>query len=120
MLTIQRLTDNLVIPFDDCSGVAVPDEHKTTGAAADMIIYVTAGNDDPTSVGWASSCALNSDRIPAAGRLHLESGALDSLSFEDQLATVIHEIAHLIAFNPSFYTYFQQSPVSSSVTPRGV
>ena len=106
ILSIKRLNNNLVMGVDECVSVNVPDYHKTTGVAADVIIYVTAGQTDDSAVGWAAVCALTSDRYPAAGRLHLESQAFKSSSFEDILSTSIHEVAHILAFNSELYSYF--------------
>ena len=64
--------------LDDCEGITVPESHKTTGVAADVIIYVSAGEENTASVGWAVVCALTPDQYPMAGRLHLESATFDS------------------------------------------
>lgn len=65
-------------------------------------------------------CALTSDGYPAAGRLHLESASFASQSFEDILSTSIHEVAHILAFNPSLYEYFDYSgDVYEDGTQRG-
>lgn len=119
VLSIKRIRGNLTMGLTECEGITVPPAHQTTGVAADVIIYVTAGEENVASVGWAVVCALTPDLYPAAGRLHLESAAFEAQSYEDILATSIHEVAHILAFNPSLYHYFLTQPVTDSYPNRG-
>jgi len=110
-LKVKRLTSNLVLAgIDECIDVSVPEEHQTTGVDADVILYVTASSGDSSVVGWASYCANDvATGQPLAGQFHIETTYWDSFSTEDLLSTTIHEIAHVLAFNPSLYSDWRKS-----------
>jgi hypothetical protein len=117
-LMVQRLTSDLVLPgIPECIGVSVPEEHQTVGVPADIILYVTAGSGNTSVVGWASYCVT--DKVtgqPLAGHFHMETTFWDKFSTEDLLSTAIHEITHVLAFNPSLYFRWRK-PDGSNYSP---
>ena len=61
VLQIKRIKENLKMTIDDCEGVDVPSSHMDDGVEADVIIYVTAGEEDDSAVGWAVVCGISAD-----------------------------------------------------------
>jgi hypothetical protein len=113
-LNVKRSSGNLILNgTDECIYVTVPDEHKTEGVDADVILYVTSGSNDPSVVGWAAYCVQDlSTGQPVAGQFHIDTTLWDTFTTEDLLSVTIHELAHALAFNPNLF--------SSWVKPNGV
>ena len=119
VLSIKPVNGNLIMTENTCQDLQVPDDDKTIGVEADVIIYVTVGYENTATLGWGEVCALTPDSYPMAGRLHLESAAFVDASYEDLLANSIREVAHILAFNPFLYHYFLNQPVTDLYTNRG-
>ncbi|CAG9321226.1 unnamed protein product [Blepharisma stoltei] len=84
----------------DCGGFKIPREHATVGVNADVVIYLTAGDNDTGLAGWAITCLVEKGLgYPLASQLHLETVGLKNETFEDALSTVIHEMSHILAFS---------------------
>jgi leishmanolysin len=93
-----------------CGGVQIPEAHKTEGVPADIIIYVYGNNySDEYWVARAAACILEGYPYNnvIAGRIEINSGQYtSSLSYEDKMQTVIHEMFHVLGFSNSLFHYF--------------
>ena len=120
---VDRLTTNLRLTRESTNspgkyfcglnrnlGIEIPTEHATTGISnTDLMIYVTAVPIQDSTVAWAVACSVDGDLRPIAGLVNLNVLKLtpkpvDSISFKNSIATIIHEIFHVMGFSSSFYT----------------
>eukprot|EP01060_Flectonema_neradi_P003059 TRINITY_DN1191_c0_g2_i2.p2 TRINITY_DN1191_c0_g2~~TRINITY_DN1191_c0_g2_i2.p2 ORF type:complete len:358 (+),score=59.48 TRINITY_DN1191_c0_g2_i2:48-1121(+) len=91
-------------------GVEVPTEHTTTGVAnTDLMLYVSAVPPGGSTVAWAVACSVDGDLRPIAGHVNLSPTKLTpntvgSVAFKNNVATLIHEIFHVMGFSSSFFT----------------
>jgi len=107
-LKVKRLTEKLKLEsLEDCVEVKVPQKDKTEGEDADIILYFTAGRKYPSIFGYASNCATDAETVqPIAGILYIDTSSLSQLSDEDLYSTAIHEMAHLLGFDPELFPNF--------------
>lgn len=110
-LKVYPVQNNLVLSSTNClSNVIVPNEHKTVGVDADMIIYV--GVDSLTTVSYvafAGSCERESTGLNnvLAGTIIINIPKFSGSSFSASIAVITHEITHILGFSSSGFNYWK-------------
>jgi len=92
-----------------CYKAQVPSEMYQTNVQADLIIFVTASNDDESYVAWATACQLDQNsRRPNMGQVHINLKYLDVKFSQiyDVFGTVIHEVVHILGMSSSLYAHW--------------
>ena len=131
-LLVYPLKENLKLTgFAKCATVTIPEEHRSTGVSADLMIYVFGNSfTDQTWVARAGACIMEGApyRNVLAGRIEINTARYtSSISYEDRMQTVIHEIFHILGFSNSLYQYFHKdsgaaylsSEITSTASVRG-
>jgi hypothetical protein len=94
-----------------CGGLAVPSLYRTTGVAADMVLFVTTENAYTNFVAWARACKqLSSSGRPIVGQVNFNVNALSGANFVSDLMVVLHETTHALGFSDSLYNSFANPP----------
>lgn len=110
-LSVYPFKSNLILAgVEECASIKIPEEHKTEGLPADIILYVYGNNyEGEYWVARAGACFLEGYPYNnvIAGRIEINSSQYNlGLSFEDKMQTVIHEIFHILGFSNSLFQYF--------------
>jgi len=93
----------------ECVEAKVP-TYLRSNQNADLILLFTAQATETDSfVAWAAPCQLHDSTMrPLVGQVNMNPYFLnfEKKQFFDQFATVLHEIYHIMGFNPALYSYF--------------
>lgn len=113
-IRVYPLTQNLVFGKTStyCYDFAIPAEHKTTGVSADILVYLTAYNAEESTIAWATSCY--SEPSPTynvlAGRVNINMYHFgDGEPLDSKLATLYHEVFHLLGFSNNAFRYYHKA-----------
>ena len=123
VLSLHNLSENWSTQEATCIEFTVPSLHKTTGIAnTDLVLYVKTTTDAADNyIAWASPCAFDgpgSAESPMAGMIMINSAFYTIDSGTDyELTTLIHEVAHILAFNDFHVPYFVQADGSYFANP---
>ena len=109
----------------------VPEEHRTVGVEADLVIYLTSSNLTNLSyVAKSGACERQVDGLNnvVAGTVVINAAKFNEGGFAAQLNVLTHEITHILGFSTSSFNYwknsaglpYQPNEVKRTVNVRGV
>lgn len=87
----------------------IPDSYKTSSTDADLIIFAVMDEIEDEIFAYATSCLLNDiDKRPVVGLVVMNSNHLNFSPQNIELAkqTLIHEMMHVLAFDPGLFDLF--------------
>ena len=123
ILSLHNLSENWSTQETTCIEFSVPPLHRTTGIPnTDLVLYVKATTDaDDNYVAYAAACAFDGEgsaKSPMAGMIMINSAfyTLDS-GTDNEFTTLIHEVAHVLAFNDVYFPKFVQADGSLVENP---
>lgn len=131
-IKVYPLLRNLVFGSSStyCYDFLIPSDHKTQGVSADILVYLTAYNAQESVIAWATSCY--SEPAPTynvlAGRVNINMYHFgDDEPLDSKLATLYHEVFHLLGFSNYQFRYFHKpnnvpyatDEVTETITIRG-
>jgi leishmanolysin len=117
-LKVKRISGALTLDANSCYQTTVPTMIRTVGVNADLILFVTANPSQDAFLAWAVACFVSKDtNRPVAGQININPNymkATDPRKFQSQLATVMHEMVHILGFSQSLFSFYI-NPVTKSV-----
>ena len=98
---------NITITATECAGIEVPVSSQNSTYTSDVVLLITYSADGETGA-WAQPCEVDPDlgMRPIMGRVHFQ-GSFSNYTWEQMFALVIHEIAHILAYDARLLPYFQ-------------
>jgi hypothetical protein len=103
----------LKIPESQVSmcGLTIPSGYRTTGVAADMVLFITTENSYTNFVAWARACKqLATTGRPVVGQVNFNLNSMKGNNFVADLMVVLHETTHALGFSDSLYKSFANPP----------
>lgn len=110
-LNVYPLTEPVIVFQDECGDVQIPSEHQTEGVVTDLITYIISESKEAENyVAAAGACYLEFEgrNNVLAGRVIVNSPIFVTLSFEQQITTMAHELAHILGFTSDLFEYFHK------------
>lgn len=119
-----RIPDKYMTGMDYCYGGSCETFPNGQGDDGDTLILITAQNTNICSGGtlaYASSCWHDQYDRPVIGAINLCPSSIDLtddpfLAYQ-QVATIIHEISHILAFSSDLFAFFRDENLEP-LTPR--
>lgn len=104
----------------ECEGIPINPSHLASGVDdADLVLYIQT--DDVASadyVAYAGACFLDLDgnNNVVAGGIVVNGPSFSTLSFEQQMVTMVHEITHVLGFSSGLFQHFKKPDGSNYTT----
>ena len=132
-LKVYPIQNNLVLYSGECIlGLIIPTDHTTIGVEnVDLVIYASVENDPAASyVARAGYCRTDYSGLgnPTAGGTMINIAYFNSLSVGSAIATMTHEITHVLGFSGYAFSYWRNksgalysvNTLTKTETMRGV
>jgi leishmanolysin len=121
-LQVPQLSSFVLTDSTSC-GLKIPSIYKT-GVQADLLLLVTGESSTESWVAWAGACKLlKSTNRPIVGQVNFnyrDIAASTDIEFENDLYSVLHEIAHVLGFSDSLFKNYLVPPKTGTTTANGV
>ncbi|XP_076940434.1 uncharacterized protein LOC143609606 [Bidens hawaiensis] len=111
-LVVERVRGNLRLSgYSACGqdgGVPLPHEYVEEGVAdADLVLLVTTRPTTGNTLAWAVACERDQWGRAVAGHVNVAPRHLTSEAETLLSATLIHEVIHVLGFDPHAFTHFR-------------
>ncbi|WOG99020.1 hypothetical protein DCAR_0418366 [Daucus carota subsp. sativus] len=111
-LSVERVRGNLQLSgYSACGqdgGVQLPREYVEEGVAdADLVLLVTTRPTTGNTLAWAVACERDQWGRAIAGHVNVAPRHLTAESETLLSATLIHEVMHVLGFDPHAFTHFR-------------
>jgi len=121
-LQVPQLSSFVLTDSTSC-GLKIPSIYKS-GVQADLLLLVTGESSSESWVAWAGSCKLlKSTNRPIVGQVNFnykDIKAEGDIQFENDLYSVLHEIAHVLGFSDSLFNKFVKPAKTGTINANGV
>lgn len=111
-LSVERVRGNLQLSgYSACGqdgGVQLPREYVEEGVAdADLVLLVTTRPTTGNTLAWAVACERDQWGRAIAGHVNVAPRHLTAESETLLSATLVHEVMHVLGFDPHAFTHFR-------------
>mmetsp|Transcript_14199 Transcript_14199/g.20755 ORF Transcript_14199/g.20755 Transcript_14199/m.20755 type:complete len:501 (+) Transcript_14199:1008-2510(+) len=107
VLSVKKTQSKLVPEANDCLGTELSPRVKE-GVESDVVVVFSYQEQGEYSA-WGQVCEVSVDEYmrPLVGKVFLQGQELETYTWEQMYALVVHEIAHILVFNYNLLGYFR-------------
>ena len=112
ILKVPQIWANMTLNSNTCNTASVPLIYQSTGVPADLVVFLTAqsvsGKENLEA--WSTPCSVNSQAYNRTvfSQLNMLQNKIgvNSYDWKHLYETLLHEMIHILGFNPVLFQFF--------------